>query len=148
MKNVVIGLSIVLAVSLIFNIVNLFGDSEGESIEQPVNQSNDVRASRADRTGLDRVIQHQNISELEAVRKLAVDEGAEKTTALIDKFVADREKRTQEVLEKMKQRRAASGLESGEDIEKLREERRAQIKERYLKLQQEREKLDTTPSEE
>jgi len=60
-----------------------------------------TRSTAEDKTSLVKTVQEQVMAELNFLRELAVEEGAEKTVAAIDGLIADREKRLEEITQKM-----------------------------------------------
>ena len=60
-----------------------------------------IRGTAEDKTSLVKAVQKQVMAEFNFLRELAVEEGAEKTAAAIDGLIADREKRFEEITQKM-----------------------------------------------
>jgi len=60
-----------------------------------------TRNTAEDKTSLVKAVQKQVMAEFNFLRELAVEEGAEKTAAAIDGLIADREKRFEEITQKM-----------------------------------------------
>ncbi len=60
-----------------------------------------TRSTAEDKTSLVKAVQKQVMAEFNFLRELAVEEGAEKTAAAIDGLIADREKRFEEITQKM-----------------------------------------------
>ncbi len=60
-----------------------------------------MRSTTEDKTSLVKAVQEQVMAEFNFLRELAVEEGAEKTVAAIDGLIADREKRFEEITQKM-----------------------------------------------
>lgn len=60
-----------------------------------------TRSTTEDKINLAKVVQKQVMAEFNFLRELAVEEGAEKTAAAIDGLIADREKRFEEITQKM-----------------------------------------------
>ena len=60
-----------------------------------------TRGTTEDKTNLVKAVQKQVMAEFNFLRELAVEEGAEKTAAAIDGLIADREKRFEEITQKM-----------------------------------------------
>lgn len=60
-----------------------------------------MRGTDEDKTSLVKAVQKQVMAEFNFLRELAVEEGAEKTAAAIDGLIADREKRFEEITQKM-----------------------------------------------
>ena len=60
-----------------------------------------TRSTTEDKTNLVKAVQKQVMAEFNFLRELAVEEGAEKTAAAIDGLIADREKRFEEITQKM-----------------------------------------------
>jgi hypothetical protein len=60
-----------------------------------------IRGTTEDKTSLVKAVQKQVMAEFNFLRELAVEEGAEKTAAAIDGLIADREKRFEEITQKM-----------------------------------------------
>lgn len=64
-----------------------------------------TRSTAEDKTSLVKAVQEQVMAEFNFLRELAVEEGAEKTVAAIDGLIADREKRFEEITQKMEEAR-------------------------------------------
>ena len=60
-----------------------------------------TRGTSEDKISLVKAVQEQVMAEFNFLRELAVEEGAEKTAAAIDGLIADREKRFEEITQKM-----------------------------------------------
>ncbi len=60
-----------------------------------------MRGTDEDKISLVKAVQEQVMAEFNFLRELAVEEGAEKTAAAIDGLIADREKRFEEITQKM-----------------------------------------------
>jgi len=148
-KRLVILLSVLLAVSVVLNIVSIFAGLADKSSEpatkaeplvnESARRSNDLRDGR--RRDLERLFEKRDISELEMLRKVAAEERAVKTTEVIDRLIAERKKQLEKMAERMNERRRISGDRG--DIEQLRKERDARFKERYERIKESQEQQNT-----
>lgn len=103
-----------------------------EELEKPLEDINEkskkeirawMRRAAEDKISLAKAVQKQVTAELNFLRELAVEEGAVKTTEAIDRLLASRQERFEEIIEKMEKRKARL-TEREERRRKDREDRR------------------------
>ena len=138
MKKLVIVLSILLAVSLVFNFINIFSCSDAEvkqTVDEPKTFTEEqLNTAENGRGSIESGLLHYGVSELEVLRKVADEEGAVKTLELIDRQIAAKNKQLEKMVERIKERRPTT---ERTDIEQLRKEREEMIKAKYEKLTKE-----------
>lgn len=135
MKRSVILVSALLAASVILNLVLILAWPEDKvsepvaKIEKPapvkspsLEQPSDLRNQMMIAT-----LERQGSAELNLLRKIAIEEGAEKTTQEIERLLKTRAERLKQMMEGMKRARPRR---PGEDLARERARRRREIEER------------------
>ena len=150
MKRLLISMSILLIASLSLNLILVFTGSKEES--QPA-AAEDIRLDRQemalerlrkrstveDRVSLEKAVQEQGKAELNFLRELAVKEGAVKTTEVIDRLLASKDKQLEQIVSKIEERASRERSRRSND----REQRRRGLQERVERRRQDREDIKT-----
>ena len=146
MKRLLISMSILLIASLSLNLILVFTGSKEES--QPaaalVRQEMALerlkkRSTVGDRVSLEKVVQEQSKAELNFLRELAVKEGAVKTTEVIDRLLASKDKQLEQIVSKIEERASRERSRRSSDSE----QRRRGLQERVERRRQDREDIKT-----
>ncbi len=146
MKRLLIAMSILLIVSLSLNLILVFTGSKEES--QPA-AAEDIRLDRQemalerlrkrstveDRVSLEKAVQEQSKAELNFLRALAVEEGAVKTTEVIDRLLASKDEQLEQIVGKIEERASRERSRRSGDSE----QRRRDLQERVERRRQDRE---------
>ena len=140
MKRLLISISILLIVSFSLNLILIFAGSKekkSQAAAEPVAiRAEDVRLEKrrrelerlkqmdviGSRINLERAAQERNKAELNFLRELAVEEGAVRTTEVIDRLLAGRDKRLEQTVRKMEERASREQGRRGSDRELKRQE--------------------------
>ena len=150
MKRLLISMSILLIASLSLNLILVFTGSKEES--QPA-ATEGIRLDRQemalerlkkrnrveDRISLEKAVQEQGKAELNFLRELAVEEGAVKTTEVIDRLLASRDKQLEQIVRKMEERASRERSRRSSDWE----QRRRDLQERVERRRPDREDIKT-----
>jgi len=150
MKRLLISMSILLIASLSLNLILVFTGSKEES--QPA-ATEGIRLDRQemalerlkkrnrveDRISLEKAVQEQGKAELNFLRELAVEEGAVKTTEVIDRLLASRDKQLEQIVRKIEERASRERSRRSSDWE----QRRRDLQERVERRRPDREDIKT-----
>jgi len=146
MKRLLISMSILLIASLSLNLILVFTGSKEES--QPaaalVRQEMALerlrkRSTVEDRVSLEKIVQEQGKAELNFLRGLAVEEGALKTIEAVDRLLANKDKRLEQIVGKIEERASRERSRRSNDWE----QRRKDLQERVERRHQDREDIKT-----
>ncbi len=93
------------------------------------------RSTAEDRVSLEKVVQEQGKAELNFLRELAVKEGAVKTTEVIDRLLASKDKQLEQIVGKIEERASRERSRRSSDFEQSRRD----LQERVERRRQDRE---------
>jgi hypothetical protein len=155
MKRLLISMSILLIASLSLNLILVFTGSKEES--QPATVE-DIRLDRQemalerlrkrstveDRVSLEKVVQEQGKAELNFLRELAVKEGAVKTTEVIDRLLASKDKQLEQIVSKIEERASRERSRRSGDFEQSRRELQERVERRRQDREDEKTQGDIT----
>ena len=151
MKRLLIAMSILFIASFCINLILLFSGSK-EQKSQPA-ADEDIRLDRReralerpskrstveDRVSLEKAVQEQSKAELNFLRALAVEEGAVKTTEVIDRLLTNRDKQLEQIVGKIEERASRERSRRSSDWEQSRRD----LQERVERRRSDREDIKT-----
>jgi len=155
MKRLLIAMSILLIASLSLNLILVFTGSKEES--QPAATEGikldrqemalerlRKRSTVEDRVSLEKAVQEQGKTELNFLRELAVKEGAVKTTEVIDRLLASKDKQIEQIVGKIEERASRERSRRSGDLEQSRRDLQERVERRRSDREGEKTQEDIT----
>jgi hypothetical protein len=151
MKRLLISMSILLIASLSLNLILVFTGSKEESQPATVLDRQEMalerlrkRSTVEDRVSLEKIVQEQGKAELNFLRELAVEEGALKTIEAVDRLLANKDKRLEQIVEKMEERTSRERSRRSSDWEQRRRDLQERVERRHQDREDEKTQDDIT----
>ena len=155
MKRLLIAMSILFVASLSLNLILVFTwpkeKSQPAAVEdirldmqkmalERLNKRNRVE----DRVSLEKAVQEQGKAELNFLRELAVEEGALKTTEVIDRLLASKDKQLEQIVGKIEERASRERSRRSSDWEQRRRDLQERVERRHQDREDEKTQDDVT----